>query len=137
MEDMRRWLNWFFYLAPLWFLLETMFWPGFRAGVVTGGSGWGNLLFYSVEAGLGAAIWYRLPYANAGALVENVIYLIFVIKFILLSPLDAAMAMEGDMPRAMEIISNYRASLPGVIYSMAYVAAKIRQGVDVQERQLK
>ena len=126
MDDKQKLLNWFFYLAPLWFLVETFLWPGFRAGVVTGGNGWGNALFYSVEAGLGAAIWYKLPHAETGALVENVLYLIFVLKFILFAPWDIALAMEGDSARTAEMINNYRSSLPGMLYSMVYLVYKIK-----------
>lgn len=129
MNDKQKILNWFFYLAPVWFLVETFLWPGFRAGVVTGGNAWGNALFYSVEAGLGAAIWYKLPYADLSALTENVLYLIFACKFIIFTPMDIAMSMEDNMPRATEMMTGYRASLPGMIYSMAHVVYKIKKSI--------
>ena len=129
MNDRQKFLNWFFYLAPVWFLVETFLWPGFRAGVVTGGNGWGNALFYSVEAGLGAAIWYKLPYADLSALTENVLYLIFAMKFIIFTPMDIAMSLEDNTPRATEMITSYRASLPGILYSMAHVIYKIKRSI--------
>lgn len=131
MNDRQKLLNWFFYLAPAWFLLETFLWPGFRAGVVTGGNAWGNALFYSVEAGLGAAIWYKLPYADITALAENVLYLVFVLKFILFAPWDIALSMEGDSSRTAEMISGYRAALPGMLYSMVYLALKIKNKLNI------
>jgi len=130
MYDKQRALNYFFYLAPVWFLLETFLWPGFRAGVVTGGNSWGNALFYSVEAGLGAAIWFKLPYANLSALIENVVYLICVIRFIVFAPLDIAMSAVDDMSRALEMMNNYQASLPGIIYSMIHVVFKIKRSIE-------
>ncbi|OGS06637.1 MAG: hypothetical protein A2270_01275 [Elusimicrobia bacterium RIFOXYA12_FULL_51_18] len=131
MDDKQKLLNYFFYLAPVWFLLETFLWPGFRAGVVTGGNPWGNALFYSAEAGLGAAIWFKLPYADTSALIENVIYLIFCMKFIMFTPLDIAMSLDNDMPRTTEMINNYRASLPGIIYSMAHVVFRIKKSISM------
>jgi len=129
MNDKQKLLNWFFYLAPVWFLVETFLWPGFRAGVVTGGNAWGNALFYSVEAGLGAAIWYKLPYAEISALIENVLYLVFVLKFILFAPWDIALAMEGDSSRTADMIKNYQASLPGMLYSMVYLVYKLKNRI--------
>jgi len=130
MDDRQKILNWFFYLAPVWFLLETFAWPGFRAGALTGGNPWGNALFYSVEAGIGAAIWFKLPYADAGALTENVLYLIFILKFVLFTPLDIAISMADDeMQRAAGMAINYKASLPGILYSMAHVVFKIKKSV--------
>lgn len=122
-------LNSFYYLAPLWFVLETFFWPNFRAGVVAGPGLLGTAAFYSVEAGLGAALWYRLPYASAGALLENVIYLVFVMKFILYAPMDAALAMINDAPGAAELSQNYSAALPGMLYSMYHVVMKIKKQI--------
>ena len=126
MGNKQKLLNWFFYLAPVWFLVETLFWPGFRAGVVTGGNVWGNAVFYSVEAGLGAAIRYKLPCAETGALIENVLYLVFVLKFILFAPWDIALSMDGDPSGAAKMINSYRASLPGMLYSMVYLVLKIK-----------
>ena len=129
MEDKQRLLNWFFYLAPVWFLLETFLWPGFRAGAITGGNFWGNALFYSAEAGLGAAIWFKLPCADISALIENILYLVLIMKFIMFTPLDIAMSVDNDTSRATEMINNYRASFPGIIYSMAYVVFKIKNSI--------
>ena len=129
MNGKQRPLNWFFYLAPVWVLVETFIGPGFRAGLVTGGNAWGNVIFYSVEAGIGAAIWYELPYAETGALIENVVYLIFVLKFILFAPWDMALAIDGDTAGAVRTAAGYRASLPGMLYSMVYLVLKIKNKV--------
>ena len=129
MNGKQRPLNWFFYLAPVWFLVETFIWPGFRAGLVTGGNAWGTVIFYSVEAGIGAAIWYELPYAETGALIENVVYLIFVLKFILFAPWDMALAIDGDTAGAVRTAAGYRASLPGMLYSRVYLVLKIKNKV--------
>jgi len=122
-------LNSFYYLAPLWFVLETFFWPNFRAGVVFGPGLLGVAAFYAVEGGIGAALWYKLPYASAGALLENVIYLVFVMKFILYSPIDAALALTNDAPVMDEFSRTYAAALPGMLYSMYHVVMKIKKQI--------
>lgn len=122
-------LNSFYYLAPLWFVLETFFWPNFRAGVVAGPGLLGVAAFYSVEAGLGAALWFKLPYASAGALLENVVYLVFVMKFILYAPVDAAIALTDDAAGAAELSRNYSAALPGMLYSMFHIGSRIKKQI--------
>lgn len=122
-------LNWFFYLAPLWLVVETFIWPGFRAGLVTGGGFWLNALFYAVEGGLGAALWYGLPYAATAALAENVIYLALAIKFIMFAPLDIAMSMDTDMGRASAMYADYKASLPGILFSIAKVTFELKRRI--------
>lgn len=122
-------LNTFYYLAPLWFVVETFFWPNFRAGVVFGAGLLGTAAFYAVEAGLGAALWFRLPYAAAGALIENVIYLIFVMKFILYAPLDAAAALAAGTDVTAEFARNYTAALPGMLYSTLHVILRIKKQI--------
>lgn len=42
-------LNGFYYLAPLWFMVEVFLWPGFRAGIIFGDSLFGSLAFYSIS----------------------------------------------------------------------------------------
>lgn len=126
MQCERKALGWFFYLAPVWFLVETFLWPGFRAGLVTGGNIWGNAAFYAVEAGLGAAMWYKLPYAGTAALVENVVYLVFTLKFILFAPWDMALLIDNDTAGAVKAAAGYRASLPGMLYSTAYLSFEIK-----------
>jgi hypothetical protein len=118
-------LNSFYYLAPLWFVVETFFWPNFRAGIVFGDGLMGTAAFYSVEAGIGAALWYKLPFAGAGALFENVLYLVFVLKFILYAPLDAAMA--ADTGALDDFGRTYAAALPGALYSMVHVVYRIKK----------
>ncbi len=125
-----RLLNSFYYLAPLWFVVEMFFWPRFRAGVVVGPSAWGAAGFYAVESGIGAALWLKLPYANLGALTENVIYLVFALKFILFSPTDIALSLINDNPNAAGMAQHYVSSLPGILYSAAHVVLKIEQGLN-------
>ena len=119
-------LNSFYYLAPLWFLLETFFWPGFRAGPVTGGGHWATAGFYTVEAGLGAALWFRLPGATAAALLENVAYLVLLFKYILFAPADAALALDADGAGIAAFAKSYSAAMPGMLYSAAHVVLKIQ-----------
>ena len=120
-------LNSFYYLAPLWFVLETFFWPNFRAGMVFGPGLLGIAAFYSAEAGIGAALWFKLPYASAFALLENIVYLVFVMKFILYAPVDAALAVTNDAPGMEEFSRTYAAALPGMLYSMYHVVTRIRK----------
>ena len=122
-------LDWFFYLAPLWLVVETFLWPGFRAGLVTGGGFWFNALFYAVEGGLGAALWYGLPYAGTAALAENVIYLVLAAKFIMFAPLDIAMSMDTDMGRASAMYADYKASLPGILFSTVKVTFEVKRRI--------
>ncbi|PIU19701.1 MAG: hypothetical protein COT18_06100 [Elusimicrobia bacterium CG08_land_8_20_14_0_20_59_10] len=122
-------LNSFYYLSPLWCVLELFFWPGFRAGVVTGSGAAGTAAFYAVEAGLGAALWFRLPYANAGALVENIVYLVFVLKFLMLTPLDIAIGLGDGAPGAEALARNYSAAVPGIIYSSFHVVYRIKKAL--------
>ncbi len=132
MSSRRAMLNWFFYLAPLWLVVETFIWPGFRAGLVTGGGFWLNVLFYAVEGGLGAALWYGLPYAGTAALAENVIYLILAAKFIMFAPLDIAMSMDTDMGRASAMFASYKASLPGILFSTVKVTFEVKRRIAVR-----
>ncbi len=120
-------LNYFYYAAPLWFLLEQFLWPNMRAGVLTGGSLAGNLAFYGVECGIGAALYHDLRYAGAAALVENVVQLIFFLKFILFRPWDIVANIEADTAAAQAAGSAYAAALPGALYSCAYILARIRK----------
>ncbi|MCG2726698.1 MAG: hypothetical protein L6420_10715 [Elusimicrobia bacterium] len=119
-------LNGFYYLAPLWFIVEISFWPGFRSGMIFGNSFFGSLVFYGIEAGLGAAIYFKLSYANLSAFAENIIYLLFAMKFILFTPLDIALAIGEDTTAAVNMSQNYKAALPGIIYSCFHVIFRIK-----------
>lgn len=119
-------LNSFYYLAPFWFLLETFFWPNFRAGAVIGGGELGTMGFYAVESALGVALWLKLPFASVATLLENLVYLVFIIKFIVLSPIDAAVAIASDNAVTEEFARNYVASLPGIILSLLQVVFRIK-----------
>jgi hypothetical protein len=122
-------LDYFYYLAPLWFLAETFFWPGFRSGVIFGGSTAGSAAFYAAEWGIGFALWRRLRYAEVTALAENALYLLFAVKFVLYAPLDAASALAAGDDVAAEFTRNYAASLPGIIYSMLRVTLRLQAGI--------
>jgi len=122
-------LDWFYYLAPVWLALEVFVWPNFRAGAVVGGGLAGTIGFYAMEGGLGAALWCRLRYAGLAALGENVICLVLVLKFILLSPLDTALALADDAPGAAGAAASYAAALPGALVSMAQVGFRLKKQI--------
>lgn len=126
MDKEKNWLDYFYYAAPLWLALETFIWPGFRAGAITGGNGWGNLAFYTMEGGLGAALYLRLPLARPAALLESAVQLIFVLRLILLNPLDMAMDIENLSPGAA---AAHTAALPGALYSAAYIVFRIKSEI--------
>lgn len=119
-------LDWFYYAAPLWFVLEQFFWPGLRAGVVTGGSLAGNLVFYGVECGLGAALYFNLRFSRPAALGENVIQLVFFLKYILLSPLDIAAGLDAGTEAAQAAARAYPAALPGALYSCLHIVGRLK-----------
>lgn len=129
MDKERNWLDWFYYAAPLWLALETFLWPNFRAGVITGGSGWGNVAFYTVEAGLGAALFLRLPYARLAALAENTGQLVFVFKFILFGPLDIAQGVIDGVADGRAAAESYAAALPGAFYSCLHIIARLKSEI--------
>lgn len=129
MDKEKNWLNYFYYAAPLWFVVEQFFWPNLRAGVLTGGSLWGNLAFYAVEGGLGAALYFRLAYARPAALLENAVQLIFFLKYILLAPLDMALAIDGDADAVSSAGSAYAAALPGALYSCVHIILRIKSEI--------
>ncbi|HBA62044.1 MAG TPA: hypothetical protein DCZ92_14765 [Elusimicrobia bacterium] len=118
-------LNRFYYLAPLWFLLETFLWPDFRAGLVVGPGAWWKALFYTVEGGIGAALYFRLPYADASALAENIAYLVAAMKFVLITPLDIALSIGDSGGGGETLARKYTASMPGIVYSMFYVGIRL------------
>jgi hypothetical protein len=122
-------LDWFYYLAPVWLVLEVFVWPNFRAGAVVGGGLAGTVGFYAVEGGIGAALWYRLRYADLAALGENVVCLALVLKFILLSPLDTALALADDAPGAAGAAASYAAALPGALVSMVQVGFRLKKQI--------
>lgn len=122
-------LNYFYYLAPLWFVVKTFFWPYFRSGVVFGSGVWGTAAFYLVEGGLGAALWFKLPYANVSALAENVIYLAFALNFMLFTPWDIALSLANDNPNAEALSRHYAAALPGIMYSALHVMFRIKKAI--------
>ncbi|MBI4679087.1 MAG: hypothetical protein HY748_16035 [Elusimicrobia bacterium] len=117
----------FYYLAPLWLLVETVSWPFFRAGLVTGGSGPWNLLFYAVECAIGAGYWQRLPWIPYAALVENILYLAAAFHMVIFSPVNMALRLDSGAPQAALAVKNFHQSLPGFLFSMFFVALTIRR----------
>lgn len=130
MDKEKNWLNYFYYAAPLWFVAEQFFWPNLRAGVITGGSLWGNLAFYGMEGGLGAALFFRLRFASPAALLENCAQLLFFFKYILFSPLDMALAIDGDTDAVAKAASTYAAALPGALYSCVHIIARLKSEIE-------
>ena len=124
MDAKRDWPDYFYYAAPLWLALETFFWPGFRAGTLTGGGFWGNAAFYGAEWGLGAALFFRLPWAGPAALAENVLLLVFYFRWVLFTPLDVAANIEDASAQAAA--AGYAAALPGVLWSCVQVMFRIK-----------
>lgn len=122
-------LDLFYYLTPIWLLAELFFWPGFRAGVIFGNSAAGVTAFYCAEGLIGAALWKKLRYAELSALTENALYLLFVLKYILYAPLDAAMALDSDADTAARFTANYVQSLPGILYSMLHVVLRLKANI--------
>ncbi len=129
MDREKNWLNYFYYAAPLWFVVEQFFWPNLRAGVLTGGSLGGNLAFYGMETGLGAALYFKLAYARPAALIENTAQLIFFFKSILLAPLDMALAIDGDTDAVAGSASAYAAALPGALYSCVHIIFRLKDEI--------
>ena len=129
MDKERSWLDYFYYAAPLWLALETFLWPNFRAGVITGGSRWGNLAFYGLEGGLGAALYLGLPYARPAALAENVLQLVFVLKFVLFGPLDIIQGVIDGAVDGRAAGASYAAALPGAFYSCLYIALRLKSEI--------
>lgn len=116
-----RLIKGYYYLVPVWFLIEAFLLPGVRAGVLVGRSFWGLLGFYAVEGVIGAGFWKGSPYAGWAALAENVVYLTASIYFILLGPLDIALAIGSDMTRTTQMSDNYLRALPGEMFSACQV----------------
>lgn len=125
MDQKIKKLDYFYLLAPAWLALELTLWPGFRAGVFSGSAGW-ITAFYAMEAAIGAAFYFRLKWAAPAALLENVVYLVAAVKFVVFTPMDIALSVETiDMAAAG---ASYRAALPGILYSAFYCAFRLRRG---------
>lgn len=125
-DGLLKLLDRYYYLAPAWLLLEQFLWPGFRAGAVVGQGFLPQAAFYGVEAAIGAAFWYKLPAARPAALVQNVACLVFYFKFILYSPVDAAIgAIDGGGDIAL-FAKDYAAAVPGALNAAAQVVLRIQ-----------
>ncbi|MBI5209068.1 MAG: hypothetical protein HY927_03750 [Elusimicrobia bacterium] len=117
----------FYYLAPVWFLVEAVSWPNFRAGAVTGGSGLGNFLFYALEAGIGAGFWCGRPWAGQAALAENILYLAATFIAIATAPLRLASAITANGTDAASMARHAGAPSVGIAFSVFFVAYAVRQ----------
>ena len=117
--EIRSWIQkaarGYYYLAPLWFLAERLFWPGFRSGAFVGRSLLGAAAFYAAEGALGAAFWRANPWASRLALAENVAYLVAIMRRVLLTPLDVAAALDVDPDAAQALAGSYQGFLFGVL----------------------
>ena len=113
----------YYYLVPLWFLIESYLFAGIRAGVVAGDSTLGRLAFYGVEATIASGFWFGKRWAPAAALFENMAYLVAACRFVLIVPLEIAMTAETtNIAPAGE---HYARALPGVLWSMAAVVISL------------
>lgn len=65
----------YYYLIPLWCVLEVLFFPGMRAAALTGPSLIGITVFYTLEGGIASALWMGSSLAEGLALAENLLYL--------------------------------------------------------------
>ncbi|MCX5795566.1 MAG: hypothetical protein NTY77_08750 [Elusimicrobia bacterium] len=109
----------FYLLAPLWFLVEWLFWPGFRAGPVVGHSPLALLAFYAMETAIGAAYWAGSAYAEKIATLENLVYLTAIIIRVFLGPLRIFLAVNSSPAQADSMATEYVAAMPGELFSAA------------------
>lgn len=94
----------YYYLVPLWCVVEVLFWPGLRAAPVAGDSLARIGIFYTLEGGIAAAFWLRFWAAEHIALFENSVYLASIL---------AALAFD---PRPLS------ASAPGIVFAVFQAA---------------
>ncbi|MBI5884236.1 MAG: hypothetical protein HZB91_14165 [Elusimicrobia bacterium] len=117
----------FYYLAPFWFLVETLWWPFFRAGLVTGGGGIWNLLFYAAESAIGVGFWQGLAWARHVALLENVLYLAVAFDNVFFGTIDAAVKLDTGGSGRMLAAQNFTKSLPGFLFSCFFIIFSLRR----------
>ncbi|MBI5211454.1 MAG: hypothetical protein HY927_15890 [Elusimicrobia bacterium] len=125
----------YYYLAPLWFLLETYCWPGLRARALVGPSVEGRVGFYAAEALIGAGFWRGLPAAEVTAVVENVACLISTYRFILFAPLTMALGVDSGTGSFMA--QDYVEALPGALFSSVQVTISLYRGIYRLQRRLE
>lgn len=124
-----KWIKGYYYLAPVWFILEVAVWPGLRAGPLTGGSMEGAALFYGVEAAIGGAFWSGLPAAQALAFMQNVAQLISLFRYILFTPMDIALNIDTNVAWAASASDAYVKAIPGAIFSGFQIVYALRKGL--------
>ncbi len=113
----------YYYFAPVWMVVEFFFWPGIRAEMIVGPSLAGILLFYGVEASIGVAYWKKVPGANWAALLENVVYLVFSVHFLLIQPIDIGFGASEPNGGVTAAFEEWATAAPGVAVSLIYVFA--------------
>jgi len=99
----------YYYLAPLWCVLEVLVWPGLRAGPMTGDSPVLVGLFYTMEGAVAAGFWTGFWAAEHIALAENLVYLAAALGLLARSP--AALARSGPgvaFALFLAVVSLYR-----------------------------
>ena len=121
----------YYYLAPLWFVVEAFLYPDLRAGPIVGHSLAAVAAFYAVEGGIGTLLWKGLPGAQPAALTVNVAQLIAVLRFILFTPMDAALFLDGaDSGHWEAATQGYARAIPGAIVSGFQLVHTIRAAID-------
>ncbi|MFA6318814.1 MAG: hypothetical protein WC943_15505 [Elusimicrobiota bacterium] len=124
----------FYYLAPAWFFVETALWPFFRAGLVTGGGVLGSLLFYTVEAAIGAGYWWGLPWIRHAALAENLFYIGAAMDIAVLGPLTLVSRLESGGAASNLAAGNFHRSIPGFLFSVFFVIFTVRRLIAERSR---
>lgn len=123
MQRVSQLIRFYYYLAPVWFLVEAFLMPGVRAGPIVGRSILGLAVFYGIESGIGAAFWRKIPWAGNLALAQNVIYLVSIIRFIIFTPLDLVTNIESEV--FASAAQEYTRAIPGMTVSLFQATAQI------------
>lgn len=124
----------YYYLAPVWFILEVLVWPGLRAGPIVGNSMGGAALFYAIEAAIGGAFWMGLPSAEALAFLQNIVQLISIFRYILFTPMDIALNIDTNVAWAASASDAYAKAIPGAIFSGFQIVHALRKGLGYGKR---
>ena len=114
-------LRMYYYFAPVWMVVEFFFWPGIRAEMIVGPSLVGVLLFYGVEASIGVAYWKKVPGADWAALLENLVYLVFSVRFLIVQPFDIGFGASEPDGGVAAAFDEWATAVPGVAVSLIYV----------------
>lgn len=115
-------LRYFFYLSPLWLIIEWWFWPGLRADQIVGDGWFAILVFHLVEFAIAGCFLMRVRFSEWIGLVYNLAYLLLSVWFVYAQPIvlvSDALSGSSDVPARAH---DYFESLPGILWSMAYLA---------------